>query len=111
MVFSSELFIFLPSTERFISYRIKDPTNTCYPHTGNWCEHLMHIEWLENILKREGFIVKTMSGYYDNNDRDNIVKKYTKNLLNTLITKSGRRGLVISSYYVLCGDYNRDSLN
>jgi len=88
-----------------VSYRPKDPTNTCDPYTGNWSEHLMEPEWLESILKDGGFNVKILNGYYAYNSKDSLIKRHAKNVLNMLIQWSGRRGLTISNYYVLCADY------
>jgi len=93
-------------TRGSISYRPKDPTNTCNPYTGNWSEHLMDPEWLKSILKDEGFNAKILNGYYAYNSKDSLIKRLTKNMLNILIKYSGGRGLVISNYYVLCADYN-----
>jgi len=48
-----------------ISYQIADPTNTCDPYTGNWCEHLIDFGWLERTVRSAGFCqVKILAGFY-----------------------------------------------
>jgi hypothetical protein len=48
-----------------ISYQIADPTNTCDPYTGNWCEHLIDFGWLERTVRNAGFCqVKILAGFY-----------------------------------------------
>ena len=87
-----------------ISYNPDHPTNTCDPYTGNWAEHLMDIEWLESILKEEGFDVKILSGYWPYSK--NIYKRLIKKVLNLGIKNLGKAGLFISPYYVLYADYD-----
>lgn len=87
-----------------ISYKPDHPSNTCDPYTGNWAEHLMDTEWLESILKEEGFEVKILSGYWPYSK--NIYKRMIKNLLNLGIKNIGKAGLFISPYYVLYADYD-----
>ncbi|MHC4394350.1 MAG: methyltransferase domain-containing protein [Planctomycetota bacterium] len=87
-----------------ILYRPNHPTNTCAPYTGNWAEHLIETEWLESILRDEGFEVKILSGYWTYSNR--IHKRFVKNILNIAIRYLGRSGLILSPYYVVYADYN-----
>ena len=82
-----------------ISYNIAHPTNTCDPYTGNWCEHLIELEWLERTLSNEGFSVEIMTGRY--NTCGSFFKKSAKIILNTILRHFGRRVMSISPYYVL----------
>ena len=87
-----------------ISYKPDHPTNTCDPYTGNWAEHLMDTEWLERILRDEGFEVKILSGYYSYSQNNRL--RLIMNLLNFSIKHLGKSGLFISPYYVIYADYN-----
>lgn len=89
---------------RRILYKPDHPTNTCDPFTGNWAEHLMHTEWLEGILRDEGFEIKTLSGYcpYDRS----LHKKFIKNMLNISIRIFRRKSLLLSLYYILSASFN-----
>ncbi len=86
-----------------ISYRPDHPTNTCDPYTGNWCEHLIDFEWLEQILKKQGFSVKIMTGRY--NLCGSLLKKSVKMFLNIMIQILGRRGMFIAPYYLVYADF------
>jgi hypothetical protein len=86
-----------------ITYHIDHPTNTCDPYTGNWCEHLMAFEWLEQIVKNAGFSVEIMPGRY--NTFGSLLKKSVKVFLNAMIHILGRRGMFIAPYYVVYADF------
>ena len=86
-----------------ITYHLDHPTNTCDPYTGNWCEHLMEFEWLEQILKNEGFPVKIMTGRY--NTYGALLKKIVKVFCNAMIQLLGRWGMFIAPYYVVYADF------
>lgn len=88
----------------YITYLNDHPTNTCDPYTGNWCEHLMRIEWLENILTKSGYTVDTMSGYYHLSSPT--LKAFIARVLNTSIYLLGRRGLTIAPYFIICADHD-----
>jgi hypothetical protein len=92
-----------------ITYQINHPTNTCDPNTGNWEEHLMDFEWLEQILKNAGFSVKIMPGYY--NTYGSLPKKSVKVLFNAMIQFLGRRGMFIAPYYVVYADFAEHSVS
>lgn len=47
-----------------ISYKIDDPTNTCDPYTGNWCEHLIDFCWLTQVVREAGFSAEILPGCY-----------------------------------------------
>ena len=87
-----------------ISYKPDHPTNTCDPNTGNWAEHLMETEWLENILINEGFQVKILSGYYGYTDV--VYKRAIRNLLNIGIKVLRKNALFLAPYYIVYADYN-----
>lgn len=85
-----------------ISYQIDHATNTCDPYTGNWCEHLMDFDWIEQIVKNAGFSVKIMNGYYDTGG--SLLKKNAKICFNAMVRFSGRWGMYIAPYYVVYGN-------
>lgn len=82
-----------------ISYRPKHPTNTCDPYTGNWAEQLLKVEWLESILRDEGFELDVLCGYWPHSG--SIHKKWVKKSLNAAIRYFGRKALALAPYYVL----------
>lgn len=86
-----------------ISYQPDHPTNTCDPHTGNWCEHLMPFDWLTQLLRSKGYSVEILSGRY--NSGGAVHKQIIKMCLNLAIDILGRKGMLISPYYVLLGEY------
>jgi hypothetical protein len=85
-----------------ITYHIDHPTNTCDPYTGNWCEHLMALDWLEHIVRKAGFSAEIMPGRY--HTRGSLLKECVQMFLNTMIQLLGRRGMFIAPYYVVCAD-------
>ena len=86
-----------------IGYRPDHPTNTCDPYTGNWCEHLMHTRWLEQVLEKAGFSAKILAGYYFASGR--FVSKGAKLILNAMICLLGRRSLFVAPHYVVYADH------
>ncbi|MDD5259614.1 MAG: hypothetical protein PHD29_06585 [bacterium] len=82
-----------------VSYKMEHPTNTCDPYTGNWCEHLINLKWLEKIVKHAGFSVQMLPGYYNINGL--LVHRVVKILLNTVIRILGRRSFLIAPYYIV----------
>ena len=82
-----------------ITYRPDHPTNTCDPNTGNWCEHLMPTEWLEEIAQKHGYKVTILAGPYPVSG--NTTRKLVKRTLNVGIRLMGRRALPIAPYYVV----------
>jgi hypothetical protein len=82
-----------------ISYKPKHPTNTCDPYTGNWAEHLMHSEYLENILRKEGFEVEILNGYWKYSNK--AYGRMLGNTVNLLIKHLGKKGLFLSPYYIV----------
>ena len=86
-----------------IDYLPDHLTNTCDPYTGNWCEHLMELGWLEQILKYEGFSVEILPGYYGSSG--SLLKKYTKIFINAAIRLLGRRGMFLAPYYILYAEF------
>jgi 2-polyprenyl-3-methyl-5-hydroxy-6-metoxy-1,4-benzoquinol methylase len=91
-----------------ITYHIDHPTNTCDPYTGNWCEHLMDFEWLEQILKNEGFSVQIVPGRY--NTYEPFLKKSVKVFFNAVIQLFGRWVMFIAPYYVVYADFTEQDV-
>lgn len=87
-----------------ITYSIDHPTNTCDPYTGNWCEHLIRIEWFEQNIAQYGYSVKVINGYW--NATSTFSKKALSAILNFFIKLLGKHSLIISPYYVVIADYN-----
>ena len=85
-----------------ISYRIDHPTNTCDPHTGNWCEHIMDLPWLEGVVRDAGFSVELIPGRHGPGGwiRDRALNW----LRNAGIAVLGRRGLFLAPYYIVCAE-------
>lgn len=86
-------------THGSINYHIEHPTNTCDPNTGNWCEHLMDLDWLEKVVKNAGFSVKIITGRYHSNGlilNDTIMK-----VLNSALWILGKQGFFLAPYYVV----------
>jgi hypothetical protein len=82
-----------------VSYRIDHPTNTCDPSTGNWCEHLMNLRWLERVVRDQGFEVAMLAGRYDAGG--SLPKNIAKAVINVVIRFLGRRGMFLAPYYVV----------
>lgn len=82
-----------------ISYHIDHPTNTCDPDTGNWCEHLMNLKWLEQVVRNQNFSVEILTGCYSMGG--SLPKNIVKALINVLIRLLGRRGMLLSPYYIV----------
>ena len=88
-----------------ISYQIDHPTNTCDPNTGNWCEHLMDLNWLKQLVEKQGFQVEMLAGTYSTSG--SLPKKVIKIVINTCIRILGRKGMTFSPYYIISA--NRDT--
>jgi hypothetical protein len=82
-----------------ICYQISDPTNTCDPHTGNWCERLIDFRQLQQIVQSSGFSAEILSGRYVRGGSP--PKMLLKMGLNAVIGLLGKRGLCVAPYYVL----------
>jgi hypothetical protein len=85
-----------------IAYRPKHPTNTCDPHTGNWCEHLIDPQWLAKTLRGNGYSAKILGGPYSISG--SLLKRCAKLLLNTIIRLLGNWSLFLARYYVVYAD-------
>ena len=88
-----------------ISYQIDHPTNTCDPNTGNWSEHLMDLNWLQQVVEEKGFRVQMLVGTYSKSGP--ILKRVIKLLINAFIRILGRKGMAFSPYYIIYA--NRDT--
>jgi 2-polyprenyl-3-methyl-5-hydroxy-6-metoxy-1,4-benzoquinol methylase len=85
-----------------ISYQPNHPTNTCDPLTGNWCEHLMSFDWLEQAVEASGFSVRIFPGSYFVSG--SFPKRNAKILINTLLQVFGRRFMFLAPYFVLIAE-------
>jgi len=83
-----------------VDYVPDHPTNTCDPCTGNWCEHLMDIGWLERVFRGEGFSVDILSGCWTFSPGA-LPKNILKFCLNGVIRMVGRRALCVAPYFVV----------
>jgi len=92
-----------------ISYKIDHPTNTCDPYTGNWCEHLMDLEWIQEIVKGCGFSAEIRPGYYPVSGK--LRRKRVNVLRNIKIKMLGRSAMYMAPYYVVCADYQKMGLS
>ena len=77
-------------------------TNTCDPHTGNWCERLMDPFALTRDAKNFGINLEVASGLWCS-DRKSYPKSLTKQLMNAFIGVAGTSALRFSPYYILRG--------
>jgi len=86
-----------------VSYRINDPTNTCDPYTGNWCERLIDMRWLKRIIEKAGYSsVEILPGYYAAGG--SLPKMVAKTLMNTIIKILGKNAVFLAPYYVLLAE-------
>jgi 2-polyprenyl-3-methyl-5-hydroxy-6-metoxy-1,4-benzoquinol methylase len=85
-----------------ISYQPKHPTNTCDPNTGNWCEHLMEFDWLENVVEDAGFSVSIFPGTYFMSG--SWLKRTAKMLINAALRIFGKRLMFLAPYFVLIAE-------
>lgn len=82
-----------------VPYRMNHPTNTCDPRTGNWHEHLIPLNWLEKMVRENGFQAKIIPG--EHYTTGIFPSRLVMTLLNLVITVLHRRGMILSPYYVL----------
>ncbi|MDI6796853.1 MAG: hypothetical protein QMD09_07910 [Desulfatibacillaceae bacterium] len=82
-----------------ISHKPNHPTNTCDPFTGNWCEHLMDLGWLEGVVRQSGFDVKISPGFYGL--AGSRAKGAAKLLLNGFIRLAGKRAMFAAPHFVV----------
>jgi hypothetical protein len=86
--------------KRTISYQMTDPTNTCDPYTGNWCEHLIDFGWLERTVRNAGFYqVKMFAGLHLLSGSS--LKQVLKITSNLVIKLVGNRAIFAAPYYIL----------
>lgn len=86
------------------SYVPDHPTNTCDPLTGNWCEHLMPLEWLAKKVEDAGFAVRILPGDYP--VIGTTLKKIKKKAVNTVIGALGEGAMFVAPYFLLSADKN-----
>lgn len=75
------------------------PTNTCNPYDGNWVERLMDANHLKDVLSKQGFKVKVLSGYYGS--QNNRLREFAAVLLNCLISLLKEKGLFLARFYTI----------
>lgn len=85
-----------------ISYHPNHPTNTCDPHTGNWCEHLMEFDWLEQVVTDAGFSASIFPGSYFVSGP--IHKRIAKRILNSLFRIFGQGSMFLAPYFILLAE-------
>ena len=79
---------------------INHQTNTCDPITGNWVEHLMEPEHLQEYLDNRNCSSEIKSGFYSIGN-DNFFVVFIKNSINVLIKLFGNKSIYFSHYWML----------
>lgn len=82
-----------------LRYKIKHPTNTCDPYTGNWAENLIDIPSVKKLLESLNFQSEVISGLYSYSSNKKL--NFIKSILNQLIRINNRFGLYLSATYIL----------
>lgn len=82
-----------------LHYKIKHPTNTCDPYTGNWAENLIDIPALKRLLKRLNYQTEVTSGLYSFTKNRKL--NFVKSILNQFIKINSSFGLYLSATYIL----------
>lgn len=89
---------------------IEHPTNTCYPYTGEWLEHLMNPHYLKETLSHYAFDVRLLSAYsfsYLPLSRTTFVHNVVLRMVYPLFRLFPTcLGLYYSPYYSLYARYN-----
>lgn len=94
------------ATKGEIRYKPDHATDTCDPYTGNWAEHLLDLNWLQNLLREEGFKAKIIGGYYSWSS--NIYVRLVKNMLNKGLKYFGELALFYAPYYIISAKYKSE---
>lgn len=92
-----------------ITYKPDHPTNTCDPYNGNWKEHLIDHDWLISTLKKIGYEVDILHGYY--NLSGSKLKRSSKAILNNTLRILGKKALFISPHILVCADFKNMIMN
>jgi hypothetical protein len=87
---------------KVVSIKPNDKTNTCDPLTGNWDEHIMNPKELASQLRKIGFHVLVLPGYWRGSNRLHV--RLIKLTLNNFIRYSGSLGFLFSPYYLIMAD-------
>jgi 2-polyprenyl-3-methyl-5-hydroxy-6-metoxy-1,4-benzoquinol methylase len=97
--------------EKSLPGKPRHPTNTCDPYTGNWQEQLLEFDWLEGILKGQGFMTSILPGYYGTHAHK--IKNFIGLGLSLFISKFPHRGLGVAPFYIFCGvrDKLKEAMN
>ncbi len=83
-----------------ISYKMKHPTNTCDPYTGNWTENLIDLEKYTSFIKKDlGCNVKLTNSKYGFSN--NALLHLPKGIINQVISILGEGHLKLSPTYTL----------
>lgn len=79
--------------------RLKHPTNTCDPYTGNWAEHIIDRKSLKKQIENKTTKVKFTNSFYSYSK--NKVLNLPKYLINFMMSILGEESLVLSPSYTL----------
>ena len=82
---------------------IEDPTDTCDPLTGNWCEHLHHPPQLANDLQRRGFETTLLPQVYALKGNGSVSDR-VKSAINAVAARAGDRGLHLARGYCIVAE-------
>lgn len=88
-------------TTGILPKELADPTNTCDPRNGCWCERLMNPHLLSSSLARRGFGIDVSAGQYVLTGGP--FKNWTKLALNKLMVCFGSNALYFAPTYILSG--------
>jgi 2-polyprenyl-3-methyl-5-hydroxy-6-metoxy-1,4-benzoquinol methylase len=88
---------------------IEHPTNTCDPHTGNWCEHMMNPYYLVETFTFNGFDTKIYPVYWYKAN-DSLIMELAKKILNFGI-RGTNAPLYFSYGFAIYGRYNPSYIN
>lgn len=78
------------------------PTNTCDPHTGNWCEHLLDFDDLVRWCADAGFDATVSPGPFNTCGAPH--KRLAKRTINLALRTLDRSGTKWAPYYILTAE-------
>ncbi|MCC2615117.1 hypothetical protein LJ739_02525 [Aestuariibacter halophilus] len=84
-----------------LSYQPTDTYNTCDPMTGNWAEHLLPFDHVQQVLNDGGFDTQILPGFQPYSFLWR--RRMYRHGLNALISLMGRQGLRYAPYYIVMG--------
>ena len=86
--------------------KLKHPTNTCDPYTGNWAEHIIDIKSLRKQIENDKTKVKFTNSFYSYSS--NKVLNIPKYIINFMMKVLGEQSLFLSPSYTLEIEYKED---